>query len=268
MYCTTSPIHLDRAKIHINCLIYMRGHTIMKVLMFLVMVSLILSSQAHANEQLVFSTADSALTPVNKRIVTEAYKRIGFKIQVERLPAARALRISNKGDVDGELFRIADIVSDYPNLRMIPIPIYILEVRVFSKDVEFSVNGWESLKPYNIGIIRGVKHAELGTKGMNRHISVNYNHLFQMLDKKRVDIVVAARLSGLESLAKLNLKEIKMLDHPVATIPIYHFLHKKHERLIPKLTEVLRRMEKEGTLQKIRHEEELNLLNATHHTDK
>lgn len=240
----------------------------MKALKFLVIVSLTLSSLAHANDQLVFSTADSALTAVNKRVVTEAYKRIGFKIQIERLPAARALKISNKGEVDGELFRIADIVNDYPNLRMIPIPIYILEARVFSKDVEFSVNGWESLRPYNIGIVRGVKHAELGTKGMNRHISVNYDHLFKMLYKKRVDIVVAARLSGLESIAKLNLKEIKMLDNPIVKLPLYHFLHKKHERLIPKLTEVLRRMEKEGTLQKIRHEEELNLLNAVHHSDK
>mgnify|MGYP003503745423 CR=1 FL=1 len=37
-----------------------------------------------------------------------AYLQLGYQMQVQRLPAGRSLIMTNAGEFDGELFRIAD----------------------------------------------------------------------------------------------------------------------------------------------------------------
>ncbi len=51
--------------------------------------------------------------------------------------------------------------------RFATIVVCVCLATVFTKLTRFKVAGWESLKPYTIGIIRGIAFAERHTKGMN-----------------------------------------------------------------------------------------------------
>ena len=44
---------------------------------------------------------------------------------------------------------------------------------------------------------------------------------------------------------------MRVLEPPLAEVPLYHYLNKKHEALLPSLVAVLRKMEKEGTIRAI-----------------
>jgi polar amino acid transport system substrate-binding protein len=70
----------------------------------------------------------------------------------------------------------------------------------------------------------------------------------------RSDIVLANRVTGIAALREQQLNDVVVLSPPLASFPVYHYVFKGHEDLVPKLTEVLRQMEKDGTLEKIQRE--------------
>jgi polar amino acid transport system substrate-binding protein len=162
-------------------------------------------------------------------------------------------RCRDNGELDGEVNRIKGIDKNYPNLIMVSIPVNNLEGVVFTKKI-FPVKGWKSLTPYTIAVRRGTKFAEKGTKGMNRILLVKNKQLFIMIDKGKADVSVTSRLEGLEEIKKLNIKGIKVLEPPLVKMSLYHYLNKKHYSLVPKITESLQKLEKQGIIQKIRNQ--------------
>jgi len=206
-----------------------------------------------AQEKLRISAIEGTpLTKLCKQILPEAYQRIGIQISVEEYPASRALHYSNSGKVDGELMRIAGIEKKHPNLIRIPVSYVSFQGVVFSKkELDFPVKGWSSLKPYKIGILRGVKYSETGTKGMRIQIVDRHTQLVKLLDYGRIDIIVMTRLNGLNAFRQANVRNFKILEPPLVRMPLFHYLHIKNQHLVPKITDSLREMRKEGRFQTI-----------------
>lgn len=208
---------------------------------------------SHAQTTLEFSSIENSVNSgISLLVLKEAYAELGISVKNLPLPGERALRTSNAGQADGELFRIKNVDKRYQNLLMVPTPINVLQAIAFSKAHDFTINGWDSLKPYHLGIQVGIKFAERGTQGM-QPTTVDSNHqLFKMLDSQRVDIVVAAYSNGLQTIKKLKLNSIISLQPPIQEYPLYHYLHKKHRALVPKIDQVLKKMHESGRTQQIR----------------
>jgi len=202
--------------------------------------------------QLVLSRPDGPITEVSERVISRAYKRLGIQVKIKKLPSKRSLIMANYGKVDGVVSRIKGINKTYENLIRVPVAVNMFEGVVFSKNVIFSVMGWDNLKPYIIGIKKGTKFAEIGTKGMKvRSVDTN-TQLFLMLDSERVDVIVTARMAGLVALKQLHIPGIQVLEPQLVTRKLYHYLHKKNSYLLPEITRVLQEMESEGRIQEIR----------------
>lgn len=211
-----------------------------------------ITSTCHSEQILTFSLLNDPVSKVSLKVLQEAYKNIDVEIQYIDFPSERALVESNNGRIDGEVNRIQGVNQQYSNLIMIPVVVNKIEGTVFSKNVTIPIAGWESLKPYKIGLRRGTKFAEQGTQGMDVQVVKDNRSLFLMLDKGRFDIAVVDRLSGLAQIKKLHLKEVTVMGPPLATINLYHYLHKKHSALVPAITEALQKMETEGRIKTIR----------------
>ena len=206
---------------------------------------------------------------ISTRIITEAYGRMGIEIEAQGFPGPRSQSKANRGAIDGELFEGNISRDEFPNLIQVPVPILYSEIVVFTKDVEFKVMGWDSLKPYKIGIQIGIKEAESGTNGLQLEPVASAEQLFMKLAAGRNDIVVLPRNLGLKVLKTvgtqrpegINLKDfqgITALDPPLQREALYHYLHSKHAEIVPKITAVLQEMEKEGLIQRIKEEVEAN----------
>ncbi len=211
-------------------------------------------------QELEFSKPNDQIAEISSKVLHDAYRLIGIQIRNRTLPAERALLTSNRGKVDGEVNRVKGIERSYSNLIRVPVEINMLEGVVFTKDISFSVEGWGSLKPYKIGIRIGTKFAERSTKGMNVDMVTQNVQLFRKLNRGRYDIIVTSRLDGLYLLKKLQLKGIHVLEPPLVTLKLYHYLHKKHTSIIPDITKVLQEMEASGRIQEIRKQEIKKLL--------
>ena len=226
-----------------------------KILCFLIVYALLVPTALQAEEQKVmtFSTVQgSALGLVSADILREAYRRNGMQIKVLEVPAKRGLHNANLGIYDGEVMRIAGIPKAYPNLITVPHFVNVMEGVAFSKNKQIQIQGWASLKPYKIGVVRGMKFAENGTVGMDRDLVNNPVQLFKMLNRGRLDIVVLSRMSSLGALKVSGVKGVYVLSPPLVKINLYHYLHKKHKDLVPQISKTLEELEKEGVIQKIR----------------
>jgi len=194
----------------------------------------------------------SVLTKISEQVLIEAYQKLDIKIEFVSFPAKRGLMISNEGSVDGEVHRIKKVDYKYPNLIRVPTAINLAEVVVFTVDNPFKIEGWHSLKPYKIGIMRGIVVAEQGTKEMDVEAFNSYDQVLMMLNFKRIDVGVLTRVGGLYYLRSLKFKDIKMLEPPILQHGLYHYLHVKHEALVPKINGVLTKMQGSGRIKEIR----------------
>lgn len=213
-----------------------------------------------AQDHLIFSCPEN--TPIMQgmpglRILKEAYSRLGIDFELQLLPIERALVVANEGETDGDLLRFTGLEQKYPNLVKVPFPLQYLEIVVYAKDKEFAVEGWHSLAPYTIGIVKGFKLAEVKTKGMNVETVTTVTQAFLKLNDGRNDVIVDLRRSRCK-LKGLNVSDIKILEPSLEQIPMYHYLHIRHQVLAKKLEAELTLMVQEGVVKTIQEQANLD----------
>jgi polar amino acid transport system substrate-binding protein len=193
---------------------------------------------------------------VGGEMLRVVYARLNIKLEFENVPGKRALLLSSSGELDGEIQRIGTLSRDYPTLVKVTPAINYIEPSVFTTKFHFDVAGWDSIRDYSIGIVRGVGSSENGTRGMS-HVTAttSLETLIQMLDADRFDLIVTDLFSGLVAVRKLNLQaRIHPLSPPLERIDIYHYLHERHRDLVPKVGKVIEEMTASGELARLREQ--------------
>lgn len=174
--------------------------------------------------------------------LTTAYGWLGVTIEFVDMPGERALVESNSGRVDGETARIAGMESRYPALRRVDVPLYINTNSIFvygnGKPVPTSLSQLSKLG--SVGIIRGWKASEDAVAGWNNVERVNsYHSALRMLKFGRLDAFLGRGEDTLLALQKENLSGGDFPSKVVLRFPLFHYLHQKHEALLPVITREL-----------------------------
>ena len=186
------------------------------------------------------------------RVAMEAFRRCGYKLVLDKLPAERALRHANKGLIDGELSRIEGIEKTYTNLVRVPEKIYEWHFVAFSKKSYKLTNGWDSLANQNIAFINGWKiYENLTPASATITKTKNERQLFTLLKRDRADIVLYHRAGGSFLIDEMKLLDIKELSPPLAVKKMFIYLNKKHYHLIPALTKAMIDLKSDGTYARI-----------------
>lgn len=224
----------------------------------LVLVALLISGPALGQQTLVINApTDSPLTNEARTgfldvLAKEALRRIGVGLEIIKLPAERALINANAGIDDGVLNRIAGLEKVYPNLVRVPEKNMDMDFVAFTKRVEVQTDGWRTLKPFSIGIIKGWKILENNIPGAATvTLAEDAEQLFRLLEKDRVDLVLYSRWMGLARIKRHNLSGVRVLTPPLVTKEMFMYLHKKHKPLVPKIAAALRAIKAEGTYQRL-----------------
>lgn len=186
-------------------------------------------------------------------ILAELNKRMpGIEISFDALPAERSLLLVDQGINDGDCCRIPDIVLDeYKNLVKVDPSFFSARFSVFSKDHRKTIHKFEDLKPYTVGSVEGWKIAVRNIKRIKpaeTYIVTTPEQLFRMLDQDRIDYAVIGYLSGLDTISKLGLKNIHVIEPPLVEKELFLLLNKKHRKLIPQIRDTLIKMKNDGTV--------------------
>ncbi len=230
----------------------------------LVFFSLVLSSvtSAYANGQrhpeklkvIRISAIENEVThELAKAVVRAAYQKLGIEIEFYDLPARRALEWANAGKTDGDVARIDGTEYKFTNLIKISIPVNEFKGVAFTKDINRKIQSWEDLKGLSVGIIGGYRYADLGTKGLDRVLAKDNAQLFKLLNVGHIDIAISGLYSGKLIVAKrFKDSKIQTIGDPLHSSFLYHFIHKKHKDLAPRLESTLLEMKNSGEIERIR----------------
>ena len=200
----------------------------------------------------IISTPDQI---VGVEVLKVAFKRMDIPVAFKFYPGARALEMSSSGKVDGEVHRIWEIGEKYPTLRRVPTPINFIETVGFVKrDNNIDIEKCEDLRPHRVAIVRGIKHTEMCSEGVEELSVLNDGEsMMKFLEKGRTDIALDAGLNGLIQLKKSGLESaIKPLPQALGKSLLYAYVHEKHIALFPKLDGEFQKMVESGEMSSIR----------------
>jgi polar amino acid transport system substrate-binding protein len=202
-------------------------------------------------------TVSTNNTPLDRKVLhqvsQEAFRRVGAEFKLVSLPSERSLMAANAGEVDGEGLRVDGLTEQYPNLLRVPERYVSISFVAFARDATISLDrGWDSLKPYRVGFIRGWKLFEAHAAGARIVQRVETpEQLLQMLDQGRIDIALYTRSSGMALAHRMGLPAIAPLAPTLRDADMYLYLNKRHEALVPRLAKALREMKADGTYNRI-----------------
>lgn len=206
----------------------------------------ILSAPLQAKTIELASVEGLATTKITEDILQHAYATIDVKVIFDRLPLNRSLILSDSGKLDGESTRTAQIVQTHPNLIKVPTSIYSVNTFLFLNPKYKGPTELSKFKDKRIGIVRGAAQAKDITHGLNVYEATTDKQLILMLQTNRLD----AAIFGVHDIRQLdafpNMHKVVVVQQPLRIKPLYHFIHKKHAQLVPRINEALVKLKQDG----------------------
>jgi polar amino acid transport system substrate-binding protein len=218
-----------------------------------------LSPALHAADKIVLNVGVLApyTTPDRKgfldQIVAAVFREVGIRAEVQVFATAteRSLLNANAGIDDGMAMRIAGLETQYPNLIRVPEPLIVNDFVAYTTKPRFATDNWKSLEPYVVSYIIGWKIFEKNVTQAREITQVrDADQLFGLLGSGRVDVALYERWQGLERVRAMGIKAL-VLEPPLARTDMFIYLHKKHEALVPGVSQALARLKKNGSYQRI-----------------
>src|SRR5690554_6053390 len=112
---------------------------------------------------------DVPSTAAAEALLRSAYRQLDVEIITHRLPSRRALMMADRGQLDGDLFRIDVAAEQAPNLVRVPYP--LLQGRLLAMTNLSGVRHLEELhtwpnRPFTVVVRRGVLVAERAAEAL------------------------------------------------------------------------------------------------------
>lgn len=186
------------------------------------------------------------------QVLEAAYKQIGCTLNVHFIPGVRSLAWANSGKTDGDIARISGTEKAYPNLVQVPTPVITFRAAAFTINGGKPIKTWEDLRGLRIGIVRGIRYAQIATQGMSPIMANDIDHLFSLLVEGRISYAVSALTTSIIKISgDFKGSGIHQAGAVLYDAPLYHFLNEKHAILIDPLNAALQEMESSGETERI-----------------
>lgn len=187
--------------------------------------------------QIATSLSDtSELSQPITKMLQQAYADIGYQMTVVRLPAGRSLRMANQGLYDGELFRIGGLQSQFPQLLQVPVELRRLRLFAYVRaDRTENWQQWQHRKNLLIGHVRGFRLAEQLQFAGNRVETTTLQQAQDLLLQGKIDLLLEDEWSLPPN------GQLQRLPEVLTQAGLFHYLHIRHQALLPALTQALQR---------------------------
>ncbi len=177
--------------------------------------------------------ADSQIFRVTDAFVQKIAKKMQVGIELKVFPAKRAAILLKAGAIHAELARISAFALSNPTAIKVPEPVGELLLYAYARADTVKISGWESLQPYKIVTVRGLKFAEEFLKNNDTYELNSIEQAVRYLYAKRADILVSGSLAVDHLLHSGELKnyQIQRLEPPLMRIALHSFFSSRYPRL-------------------------------------
>ncbi len=212
---------------------------VIAVLRWALIGSLIVSSATFAktNDFIISRHQNSKILQPCVDAVSKAYQALGIKFNIIEYPGRRALYMANSGQADAELCRIQKTEEIFKQLIRVEPAIHQLSFHAITRDPSVVFSDISDIKNLRIGSIRGMMAAELILPYENVLLEKSLEQAVRILENHTVDVIILAMADIEQLTAHSRLNKLFIHQTPLYQLNMYHFVHQKHQDLIPKLSE-------------------------------
>jgi len=222
----------------------------------------LLAQGVYAEHSLRISTVEGIVAaPHISEFVREAYQKIGYQIEILPMPAKRSLYQARESEsIDGELARTVGAAGYLPKHILIPVPVAYLKVAAFVNNTELSIHSWSDLKDYKVAAVRGHLASE---KRLAEHQAANFlndaEQALTMLERGRADVAILPLGVGLYWIKKNRHRELTIPPTVIEEIPMYHFLHSRHQDLVDPLSQAMAELREQAQPKPLKHADDISI---------
>lgn len=195
----------------------------------------------------------SASQNISRCVVAEAYRSLGYQVQIKEFSTYESIIMAGTHLYDGESSRVKSVGGKVKGLHMINSPVIFMKGVAITKGKKLSINGFDSLKQYKVVINRGAVFSLDGTEGFPLlSLASNYKSALSMVNAEVSDVAILTYSTWLK-LSKLKEFESLTLQQPeIIKIPMYHFVNsEKNAHLIPALEVAFKDMLESGRTEEV-----------------
>lgn len=179
------------------------------------------------------------------QLLQQAYKNLGINIRLDAMPLERIRRELALGRLDAHLAAAETLGEVMPELMRLEVPVYQLELAVFARAGQAPIANVVLMKQQRVAYLQGMHMVEVLLKKHDiRQLNavMSLSQVLQGLEKGRYDTAILPRREAEAVLKQLKLTQVVLLPPILTTIPLYHYLHRRHHWLVQPLTAELRRL--------------------------
>ncbi|AWB65605.1 hypothetical protein C2869_03760 [Saccharobesus litoralis] len=227
----------------------------------LFIVSMILSFACPAQDLKLTFGADLPLNSYQPATIIakleKAFAMSGVQFNAISVPSNRSLQLAHKGVIDGDLSRVSNLHEitghRYSNLVRIDHVMFSVWIAIFTNNPDIEIDNLSDISQYTVCFTNGRKYFDDVFAPLvqpDNLVKLNSDlQAFELLAKKRVDIVITTSREGnqlIQDWVKFDqIREVKKL----IKLPVYSYIHKKHSALLDDLTRNLAKVEQQQELQ-------------------
>ncbi|MDG0816836.1 type 2 periplasmic-binding domain-containing protein [Bdellovibrio svalbardensis] len=182
-----------------------------------------------------------------QNFVTLALESEGIHVTFRSLPLARSVALVNKGELDGELIRAANIVEQSPNLILTSKPLGYADYHILysEKNTNFNQHQLKSYKGLVLLNSTTVKD-ELRKRDLKVDEAPSLEQGIQMVNSGRADYIILAApiIAAIRDTQPQLFVNLKTSTEMFQRIPLYFCLNKKYKNLMPKIEKSFSRQAK------------------------
>ena len=177
------------------------------------------------------------------QLAKEIFKRAGIEIQMQFLPAKRALKNLSAGLDDAMYVRAKAFELKDNELIRVPVSPHQAEFAAFTADPTLNIQDWQDLRDLKVAYVRGWRVFDGRTTN-----SVKVDDpvaLFRQLKIGRVQAVLFEKVAGLYQAQLMGFPSIQAFT--LARQDMYVYLNKKHARYLDPLAAAIQSVNQDGT---------------------
>lgn len=186
-------------------------------------------------------------TQAAEAVLNRAYAELAQPVEFVELPVRRALRALLAGEVDANIYRIASLAQEQPQLRRVETPLLTLAVYSYANKGGPRPASWGELTGLRVAHLRGVLLLERQLPAETRRVeAASVEELFRLLTLQMVDVVLTVEPRLSTPLGQTMSPAFARAEAELAQLPMHHYLGERHAELARRLDAVLARMKASG----------------------
>ncbi|MCV2367474.1 substrate-binding periplasmic protein [Roseateles oligotrophus] len=194
-----------------------------------------------------------SLVRVSEAVLTQAYAELHQPVEFVELPVRRAMQMMLSRELDGNVYRVADVALSQPALYRVATPIGDAEVRAYAIDSNLKTVSWSDLAGLRVAYMRGTLLVEKNLPAGSRPIEASSQaEMFRMVKRGMTDVLLFVEPAQAEPNPLATDAGVRRLESALERLPVFHYLSGRHQELGKRLDAVLSRMEASGESQAIR----------------